>query len=175
MASQTVRAKPTETQRNLRSAGNMQLKVAKQQHHNALHETTHKGRTRVATAAMLAPIDIEKSRTIRRERNAEKIGTEGQIASIRTQQRIIQQKAAERERTRGYLIRHTGSRAITTTGQALSPSVNPITLVLFVSAGLIVFYLIVAHANSTNATLVNANNVVTALSSTKPLFVRETK
>lgn len=169
------RAPLTEAQRNARTIFGRQSKLSRQQHLERLHETGEKHAQRIVETGYREQ-GARRTGTALIERRADaRIRQEREIGPLRTQQRIIQQEAAERSRTRGYLIRHTGSRAITSTGNALRPSVNPISLAIFVMAGLILFYLLVSQSSNTGKFLTGLGDAIKTLSSTKPLFVEETK
>jgi Flp pilus assembly protein TadB len=179
----------SQVQRNAKTIYKKQSKLSAQNHAQRLVERAQSGSEERKTVRAKAHSKVrseraissiregEKTRvgsTLIEKRGATRVASEGQIAAIRTNQRIRYNQAAEAERTRGYLIRHTGSKAITSAGEAAAPSANPILLIVFMSFGLILVYTFVTAGAGTNRFFNALNNIVQIIANSKtPLFTRE--
>lgn len=179
----------TEVQRNTRTVFNAQSKLSAQEHSQRVAEkkvsgkqerktVTHKAETKAANETYLTGVRERSRMRVQSqgtwERAQARVATEDYLLPRRTAERIAYQKAAEKERTRGYLIRHTGSRAITSAANAAAPTANPILLTIFISFGLILVYFFVTSASGSNNFFNSLLAVVRTLSNSEtPLFTRE--
>jgi VIT1/CCC1 family predicted Fe2+/Mn2+ transporter len=142
------RRRPTNAQRNAQSRANANVKS----------EAAKKERIQAGYAARQASVEAEEQ-----AKQARVIAGVRERAATTSQQRSAARAAKYQD------------RAISTVGVFAAPAINPILLVVFTMAALIVFYLVVTSAQEFSGFLGSIQTGLRKLSTTSPLFEAKTQ